>query len=93
MNSDGTHNSTSNRTQLSIQQLPTGGLVIVSGVLVGFGALVLVRGLHLYLHFYNYASAGMATGRLFQTLLWSVTGGIVLSLGIFLLMTTTAQDT
>ena len=91
MNSDGTRNSITSRTPLSILQLPIGGLVLVSGALIGLGTLALVRGLHLYLRFYSYTT-GMATGRWYQTLFWSVTGGIVLSLGIFLLMTSLFQD-
>ena len=85
MDSESSHNSTLSETALSRLRLPIGGLVLASGALIGLGALALVRGLHLYLQFYSYAT-GMAMSRWYQTLFWSVVGGVVLSLGISLLL-------
>lgn len=85
MNSDGTATSPSVGVVSNyLQRIPVGGLLVVAGTLVGLGALLLVRGIHLYIHFYSYAS-GIATHRLQQTLFWSIFGGIVLALGLFLL--------
>ena len=91
MDSDGAHTSKTSKRGQSILQIPIGGLLLLSGALIGLGSLALVRGLHLYLHFYSYAT-GMATSRWYQTFFWSVAGGIVLSLGIFLLITSLSQD-
>ena len=68
----------------SVRRTSSIGTVIVSGVLIGLGALALTRGLHMYTHFYSYAT-GIATTRLYQLLFWSIAGGIVLSIGIFVL--------
>lgn len=68
-----------------VQRIPVGGVLIGSGVLIGLGTLALVRGLHLYIHFYSYAT-GLGMSRLYQTLFWTVTGGIILSLGVFALV-------
>lgn len=55
--------------------------VLLAGLLLGFGALALVRGLHVYVDFYSFAS-GIATRRLHQTFLWSGLGGISIAAGI-----------
>lgn len=65
---------------------PTAVLVVASGVLVGVGALALVRGLHVYLHFHSYAS-GIATERAVQSVFWAVAGGTALAIGASLLAT------
>lgn len=62
-----------------------GGTLVASGILVGLGALALARGLHLYVHFYSYAS-GIATSRLLAALSWSLAGGILLTVGIAMLL-------
>ncbi|NUE02349.1 hypothetical protein HUB97_07585 [Halorubraceae archaeon YAN] len=91
MSPEETRTPVTSRTPQLILRIPIGGLVLVSGALIGLGTLALLRGLHLYLNFYSYAS-GMATSRWFQTLFWSVVGGIVLSIGVFLLITSLSQD-
>ncbi len=86
MNSTETTNASFGDTLSKVvQRMTVGGYLIGSGVLIGLGALALVRGLHLYIHFYSYAT-GIETSRLYQTLIWSLAGGIVLSLGVFTLV-------
>lgn len=63
--------------------IPTLALFVGSGLLVGLGTLALARGVHLYVHFYSYAT-GIPTSRLTQTILWSVAGGMLLVTGLAL---------
>ncbi len=74
-----------------VRRMPNIGLLAASGTLIGLGALALARGLHLYVHFYSYAT-GIATSRLYQTLVWAAAGGVLLSIGVFLLANSLFSD-
>lgn len=81
------NSSTADRTDTRATAVPRAARwlsVPASGLLVGLGVLALARGVHLYVTFYSYAS-GIGTSRLTQTLFWAAAGGVLLSIGVFLL--------